>query len=417
MVADRHVPCWLEGFLEWTSEAPSPDIFRKWSAISTIAAALERRVWIRTNAGQLFPNMFILLVGPPGTGKDFAMNPAEELLKATNNLHLAPQSMTSKGMLDVLSDRQYTKKMQNPVTKATEDYNAMVVSVPELGVLISSHDLGFLSNLNELFNCRAVFQERIRSSGETLEIVKPCIHIVAGTQPKYLGEIFPEAAYGMGFTSRVIMVYHGTATKVSLFGQDRGANTDLRIKLIEDIQSISHITGQFELTEAAMHAIETWHMTEADNDQPQHSKLQHYNTRRTIHILKLCMVKSIARGNSMQITDEDFLWSLQTLREAEALMPQIFKEISSGSQIDYIEEAFHFIQRMWQKNEKPIPEHRVVHFLSSRMPANQIDYVLNTMIKGQVIVEVQANQLNIPDHMKQPGSRLFKPQSLHVVEE
>ena len=38
-------------FLEMTEERPTPEIFRKWAAITTLSGALEKRIWTRTKAG------------------------------------------------------------------------------------------------------------------------------------------------------------------------------------------------------------------------------------------------------------------------------------------------------------------------------------------------------------------------------
>ena len=35
-------------FVAWTSDDWSPEIFRRWTGIAMVAAALERRVWVKT---------------------------------------------------------------------------------------------------------------------------------------------------------------------------------------------------------------------------------------------------------------------------------------------------------------------------------------------------------------------------------
>src|SRR5215831_3135475 len=61
-------------FMDVTREDNVPEVFKRWSAISLIGGALERRVWTRTGShGGLsrytFPNLYVLLIAPPGTGK------------------------------------------------------------------------------------------------------------------------------------------------------------------------------------------------------------------------------------------------------------------------------------------------------------------------------------------------------------
>ena len=63
---------WISDFMEYTQGSPTPEIFRLWSAITAVSGALERRVWIETAQSKLYPNLFTLLVAPPGIGKCLA---------------------------------------------------------------------------------------------------------------------------------------------------------------------------------------------------------------------------------------------------------------------------------------------------------------------------------------------------------
>lgn len=408
---ERLLRSWIAGFHEYTEGIPSPEIFRRWAAIAAVAGALERRVWVYSSGGQMFPNMFLLLVAPPGVGKDQAINPVADLWGAAGLFSVAPISLTHKGLLDQLSEQSSAKSFFDNSQTPPQWYNfhSLLIAAPELGVLLPSYDLGYISALNELFNCRDLFEERMRSTGKVLRIERPHLHMITGTQPKYLGEFLPEPAYGMGFTARIIMIYAGDAIRVSPFAK-RTLDEKLRKNLIYDLQSIGRLHGQFTITEETKSAIESWYLNESEKDKPTHSKLIHYNTRRIMHILKLCMTFSAARSNELVIEKEDFLSAHATLLEVENLMPQIFKEISSGSQISEIEEAFHFLVRAYSANKgKPVAETRLIHFLASRVPTNQIPYIVATMVSSGMIKEAPA--LNLPGAVK-----MYIPVGLTKVE-
>lgn len=403
----RKLACWIESFYEFTEGLPTPPIFRKWAAISAVSGALERKCWIHTAASKLFPNMFILLVAPPGVGKDQAIAPMRNLLAKTGLFNLAPISMTHKGMIDHLASEACNKQFIRDGQWIS--YHSMLVCVPEFGVLVPGHDLAFMSSLNELYNCWDLYEERSRTRKETLRIENPHIHLISGTQPKFLGELFPETAYGMGFTSRIIMVYAGTPVRQNLF-QKRPQHEAMEEALKDDLISIGQLNGPFTLSEDAMAAIEEWHAVGCEKDKPSHSKLMHYNARRIMHVLKITMTYCAARSNDMHIELSDFMRAKDTLLEAEEDMPEIFKEIASGGQISEIEETFHYILRLYQRHQKPVSEHRVVHFLSGRVPANQIKFIIDTMLSSKMI-SVDPKGLNLPG-----SDRLFIPNALNFVE-
>ncbi len=100
----------VSDFFAYTADVHSPELFRRWTAITMIGAALERRVWVRTGPYATFPNMFTLLVAPPGTGKK-VIEKASELLGETMRpdtkikaFHVAPQSITKAALIDTLKD-------------------------------------------------------------------------------------------------------------------------------------------------------------------------------------------------------------------------------------------------------------------------------------------------------------------------
>lgn len=361
---------------------------------------------MRTNAGDLYPNLFVLFVAPPGVGKDQALIPMRDVWASTGKLNISPISMTGKGMLEELAapsaQRQYIEG-GNWI-----NYHTLLIAVPELGVLLPSHDLGFLSILNELYGCNTVFEERLRKQEEKFRIERPHIHLVAGTQPNYLAALLPEAAFGMGFTSRMIMVYHGVPTRSALFS-DITFNKPLFERIRHDLLQICDLRGQFKIDPEAAKEIEHWHRHQSDLDKPTHSKLMHYNARRILHILKLCQAFSVSRSNDMIILPQDFKEALGLLISTEKLMPEIFKEMTSGSNMGEMEETYNFVVEACSGG-RAVPEHKLVSWLSSRVPVYQVRTMLDTMVAAGMLEEVQ--QLNLPGSVKQ-----YRPKGLNKFEE
>lgn len=351
--------------------------------------------------------MFVVFVAPPGVGKDQAIKPVKDFWAATGQLKVAPVSVSHKGLIDELADGSSQKSVI--LNGSWFNYHSMLVAAPELGVILPEHNLGFLSLLNELFQCYDIFDEKVRGRPEPIRIERPHLHILAGTQPKYLHELLPESAFGMGFTARIIMVYWGTPVKTKVFRGKGRSNKPMFDALLEDLVRITEMSGQFSVDDGAVEDIEHWHSELAGKTEPGHSKLVHYNARRILHVLKLSMVYSASRSSEMIIRKEDFARAIETLYEAEKYMPEIFKEMKSGGHIDHIEETFHFVMTQWGRTQRPVPEHRIIHFLMSRVPANQITYMLDTMIKS--------GMLSVVGNLANTNTRIFKPEILTKPEE
>ena len=75
----RKLPNWVDGFYEHTLNLPTPNLFRKWSAIAAIAGVLERKAWVHTLGSNLYPSLYTVLVAPPGVGKTILTSRVEQL--------------------------------------------------------------------------------------------------------------------------------------------------------------------------------------------------------------------------------------------------------------------------------------------------------------------------------------------------
>lgn len=359
----------------------SPDIWVKWGAIWCVAAALERRCFIRTAKGQLFPNQYNVIVGPPGAGKTLATAFARELLDTLEDFHLAPTSVTKASLIDSLNDSDRSivdhRDLHNPVTK----YNALAVTSDEFGVFLTAYENEFINTLTTLYDCR-VYSETRRTNKLSIEIKQPILSLHAATTPSYLNDLMPDGAWDQGFASRTLFIYSGESEPTSLFG---GLEADITPKdLLHDINQIYSLRGKFTFTEDAAVAIDDWHMRKGP-PAPNHPKLTHYNTRRTGHLLKLCMAVSASNRDSMEINLEDFAEALSYLLEAEAVMPDIFKAMKTGGDSRVMEECYHFVYTLHVRDKKPVAEFRIIQFLSERTPGHNVERLLQVMEKAGLL--------------------------------
>lgn len=381
----RRSASWIELFVEVNSTKPTPRIFRTWAAIATIAGALERRVWVRTADSILYPNLFTILVSPPGVGKSRIISEVDDLWRGVKRLHVAPKSITKAALVDCLND-----SVRKEVLSATQllEYHSLLVPSSEFGVLVPSHDLEFLNTLNDIYDCPKIYSERRRSLPEPINIPNPQLNILAGTQPAYLSSLFPETAFGMGFFSRIIMVYCGVPVKPPLFSTEVKGDPR-QADLQKDLESMGSIYGEFRFTAAAASRISDWYDADCP-PRPEHMKLLHYATRRILHALKLSMVAAISRSNALVIEDCDVVWALDTLIEAECAMPEIFREMGSSPDSQVLNDLYFYAWRQYMKDKRLLSEQRLINFLSDRTPANRIKDLLEIFVRNGMADRVEA---------------------------
>jgi hypothetical protein len=214
----------------------------------------------------------------------------------------------------------------------------------------------------------------------------------------------PEGAWEQGFASRIIMVYSGDRSLSDIFTHNQ---TDPKQQvgynnLLHDLHSIYALYGEMKLTDECIEAFRAWHLASGP-PIPTHPKLVHYCSRRTSHTIKLAMVASAARGNDMIITLADFELARNWLLGAELTMPDVFKAGVIGADSKAMEECWHFVWSNWSKDKKPLPEYRVVQFVSARIAAHSVMHVINLMERDGTLKK----KINIKDGKVyyEPGPR------------
>ena len=358
----RKLGSWIDAFVEYTEILPSPPLLRRWAAISYVAAAMERKMWVRTMGADLYPNLYTFLVGPPGVGKGVALHAGERIIREVPNLIIGPTDMTAAALIDALDEAVRTVvRLHNP--EPYTEFNSMMIISRELGVLLPMWEAGLLNNLTDIYDGFTIEQKR-RGKDIKIRIVNPQINLLAACTPSYLNEVMPQGAWDQGFISRSILIYSGDKSHRDPFAEDDQTtfHSQMYADLLHDLKSIAADYGKLSFTLDAVKAIRAWADARFE-PAPTHLRLQSYNARRLAHLLKLCMVSALSKRGDKIITLDDYAEAFNWLMEAEMHMPDIFKAMSNGGDSSAMEEAWNFAWTVYAKERRPVAEHRIVHFL------------------------------------------------------
>lgn len=382
----RKLKSFVDGFMKYTEGRGSPALFRKWTAIFIVAAALERKCWITTTKGVLYPNNYIILVGPAGVGKSLCTRLAYDLLDGLSTpetqFFIAPTSVTKASLIDRLDEasRRIVRPMEDP---SVIQFNSLQIVANEFGVFLPSWEAEFMNTLTDLWDCGRYAESR-RTSGTKLNIPNTQLNLLSATTPAQLINLLPEGAWEQGFMSRVLMVYSGETIFTDLFAE-LDENDELYSCLEYDLREIYNLYGEFTVTIEAQNALNEWGKA-GGPPIPEHPKLATYRQRRVAHLLKLCMVSAASCSNDLIIDLDNFTEALDWLVELEAAMPDIFKSLKLGGSARAIEECWHFIyDRYMRKNKKPVPADLVIRFLQERVPIHNVDQILDIMERAKLI--------------------------------
>ena len=372
----RILPDWITAFEEYTKTGSSPEPFRTWGAIATIAGALERKVWTVTQSRAIYPNIYAFLVGPPGVGKSMVTSTAQNLWAGLTTQYVSSNDLSKAALIDQLNDavRSVTIKGQGNLT-----FNSLKILTNELATLLSSYDASMMAVLTDLYDCGPYYEKK-RSMKEPIEIPKAQLNMLVATTPSQLNELLPEGAWQQGFTSRALFIYSDEQVIAPLFDTPE-VNEKLWKALRADLRDIAAMTGEFTFTPAAAEMLNNWHMA-GGPPSPDHPKLQHYKPRRTVHLIKLAQIICASSATDRIIHQEHIERSLAYLLQAEREMPELFRNSGGTAEANVAKELLYFAQRYFISERKPVPEAKLVGFLQERVPPYQVMTMLDLMEKN-----------------------------------
>jgi Protein of unknown function (DUF3987) len=378
---------WIEAFLEHSEGLPTPPLFRLWSAVGALASVLERRVWLPTARQVLFPNLFTLLVGPPGSGKSVAIRPVRNALVRARVSNLAPTDMTKASLVDVFAGSQKKMLWEGQTT----EYHPLSIVLSEFGTLVSAYDLELMSTINTAFDNEDISsQRRGHNDGKAISIRNANLNILAGTQPGYLSELLPETAWSMGFAARLLMIYCPEAPRVDMFdaGEDGSAAF---AALVRGLVGRARLVGPFAISEEAKTLLRLW-ASAGMPPVPEHSRLAHYRSRRAQYVLKLSMLAAVARAPALHITAADAERARGWLLAAESAMPDIFRDMAQKSDVVLMNELHRYAFKTWVDSARdvtrraPLHKSELMRFLALRAPAPAAEKVLDLMVQADWFV-------------------------------
>lgn len=355
----RELSNWLDAYLEYTNETESPVSYHIWCGLSTIAGALQRKVYLKWGIGQvIYPNIYVVLVGPAGrTRKGVALGIAKDLLKQVPGVTVAPESSSGKqNTINVM--KRAGLDFVDPSDGKTKRHCSITAFSEELSVFLGQSDIAYLSSLTDWYDSKDDWEyETISRGRDTIKGV--CLNLIGGTAPDWIQSMLPQEAVGGGFTSRIIFVVEERKRKIVPEHTMTVREYELQEMLTRDLERINKLAGEIYLQGEAKDKYVKWYIeqdkrTEEGFPAIADSRFSAYCERRATHLRKLLLICCAARGDDLIISPEDFDRALGFLENVERNMHKTFGGLGKARNSDATETIKDYIEKVGITTRKQI---------------------------------------------------------------
>ena len=349
-----------------------PTMFSIWSAVWAISSIVKREAWVDWKITKLFPNFYIIILGPAGLGrKSTAISVSKKLLKNTNEkivnknmreikkLNIIEDKTTPEGLLEAMEPGSnglmpaVTLKDKNG--KPLKDKSGRILTYHRTGEssIISSELSSLLGKqkynehmiqlLLSLYD-QEEYQWRTAKRG-LKTIPKLCTNLIAATTPSGFTDSIPEAAIGDGFLSRTIIAHQEDNPRmfpmpIDVFGAPDFDELSGRLSWIGE-----NTVGHHKLTPEAWDWYCHWYKNHKRKIKEDEGN-QGVRSRLDIHLIKLALVMKAQRYSSeAHITRADLYDASKLLRGTMHGIDVALKSVSSDISKRFVAKLEGFIRK------------------------------------------------------------------------
>lgn len=345
----RQLNNWIDSYLEFTSESEAPEPFHLWSALWGISAAVERKVWLDQGYFTLYPNMFVVLTGPPASRKTTASNIMKNILEEGEVLGENPDMTSKEALLQELGNSTKTFELKGENVR----HCSMSLVSSEWSTFMGDKDMDMCNTLCKLYDCDSKFNKWTKTQGRD-KIVNTFLSLLGCSTATQIGDCLPYKAVGGGLTSRIIFVVEGEQkerrnSRPSISKEKKA----LREKLVNDIRHINTLSGEFEWSDMGGQWFDDWYVNR-DEKIKSDSKFEHYSDRKPVHLVKMAMLLSIAESDELVVHRRHLERALEMLNEAEIRMPEALGGVGMSLSAPVVSKVMQLIKEHKEITQKEL---------------------------------------------------------------
>lgn len=332
-------PNFIEAFIEFCGESECPRAYLEWTAYSLLAACCGNRIYLPYRIGnqpiKIYPNLYVMLLGPSGNYKSFAISRVQTILASVDyskRLNLYSGHVTASGMYDAM---QTLKRVRNKDTQTVETTTLEWLSQFYLLNDELANDVGsveyadlFIRALTKLYHL-GPFDDRTRTSGH-IHLENYSLNWLAGTTIEWLIMAITRHTLLSGFFGRTVTVHCNYEPRwIYPYDAKKPADWDILFQyLAARCDELLDTKGPIKLTAEAIRVDRSWYMSRekpTGNDPTMQASQRQHDLG-----LKMGLLDALARHRDY-IDDEMLARAQDLTKQVVQWQREVLPSIQKGT--------------------------------------------------------------------------------------
>lgn len=350
----RYCENWLQSYIKYAVPVSEmEERGHRWIGLSTVAAALGRKVWIDQVTFKWFPNMYVVIISEAGMSKTTTLDIGSELLQQLRRTKpdepcgvvFGPQKATWQSIVE-----KFNKVAKHSYAVNGEDLieSPLHFAVSEWSTLISANDPEFQDMLINWWDGKPGDRSTLWRGDEVP--VNPIANMVGCTTLHTFNDMFSQRSIEGGFLSRCVVVRCSKARSIAYPGQEALKHPwrqSFSENMIKDLRHMNTITGAYTLSAEAVEFGEAWyHDFKTNKVDLLPDFMVSWANRKQTYLHKVAMILRICKNDSRVIELEDLQEALTYMDDIEASAQEVLGRVGMKEMAVYAHKILGIVNRI-----------------------------------------------------------------------
>lgn len=375
----------LDDYQIFASGDEAPPDFHFWSGLSALSACCGPNLWLDMGKYNLQPNLYIMLVGPPGIRKSTAKNVAQSIISSIKNIPMVPSSITKEAFVKELSQEKSRHKMVYQWLGKPRSYTKAAIMSDEFVNLVShgGDPLGYIQLLTEIYNPTPTFETTTISRGKT-EMPYPYISLLGCITPELTSNLINQGALSGGFSRRTLYIYCNRNGKPV----PRPVLTDEQVhakdRLIQRGRMIQCLNGPFKFSDAGERYYFNWYNENFYGlQEASTTAIANFLQSKADQVLKVAMLRRIAEHDDLILDTPELEFAHHHVDQAQAHINTVFAAAGRNPHAATIAGILSFVNQRTTVHPHYVTEKRIIGNFIKDAPSQVINDILKSLVNSE----------------------------------
>lgn len=204
-------------YLQAVGESKACREFHIWTMLATMSALAGKRFWFPFGRYDFYCNIYVVLVGDPGTAKSTAMEWGKNIVRAVGTIPVAATQNTKEAITQEMSGEKFKGRMFYPDPNdpnKSREFNQYSIFATELTHFMGVNPLGMVDFLTTIWN-EPVYEVKTKHQGNDY-IKGPYITMCACMTPEIVKGYLKQNILSGGFARRTAWMFSNLSNEVPI---------------------------------------------------------------------------------------------------------------------------------------------------------------------------------------------------------